>query len=61
MRWIAISAGSGWRNRTGRWCMAKDRQYTDPIEAIEDSYAQSVYDEFVMPTVIVDEQASRSA
>lgn len=26
----------------------------DPIQAVEESYAASVYDEFVMPTVIVD-------
>lgn len=31
-------------------------KYTDPIQAIVDSYAQSVYDEFVLPTVITDEQ-----
>ncbi|MGZ9586983.1 2,3-bisphosphoglycerate-independent phosphoglycerate mutase [Paenibacillus marinisediminis] len=30
-------------------------KYRDPIEAITKSYEQSVYDEFVMPTVIVDE------
>jgi 2,3-bisphosphoglycerate-independent phosphoglycerate mutase len=30
-------------------------QYTDPLKAIEESYEKSVYDEFVMPTVIVDE------
>ncbi|TCP69582.1 2,3-bisphosphoglycerate-independent phosphoglycerate mutase [Baia soyae] len=29
--------------------------YTDPIKAVEESYHKSVYDEFVMPTVIVDE------
>lgn len=28
----------------------------DPMEAIEISYAQSVYDEFVVPSVVVDEQ-----
>ncbi|MEI7027829.1 2,3-bisphosphoglycerate-independent phosphoglycerate mutase [Paenibacillus sp. y28] len=27
---------------------------TDPVQAIEASYAQSVYDEFVLPTVMVD-------
>ncbi|OGX68156.1 MAG: phosphoglycerate mutase (2,3-diphosphoglycerate-independent), partial [Paenibacillus sp. RIFOXYA1_FULL_44_5] len=31
-------------------------KYTDPVKAIVDSYGQSVYDEFVTPTVIVDEQ-----
>ena len=31
-------------------------KYRDPIEAITKSYEQSVFDEFVMPTVIVDEQ-----
>lgn len=30
-------------------------QYTDPIKAITESYEKSVYDEFVMPTVIVKE------
>jgi len=30
-------------------------QATDPVKAIEESYAQSVYDEFVLPTVIVKE------
>ncbi|GIP40257.1 2,3-bisphosphoglycerate-independent phosphoglycerate mutase [Paenibacillus sp. J31TS4] len=29
--------------------------YTDPLKAIVDSYEHSVYDEFVLPTVIVDE------
>ncbi|MFD0712182.1 2,3-bisphosphoglycerate-independent phosphoglycerate mutase [Paenibacillus sp. GCM10027626] len=30
--------------------------YTDPVEAVVASYEQSVMDEFVMPTVIVDEE-----
>lgn len=30
-------------------------QATDPLKAIEESYAQSVYDEFVLPTVMVDD------
>lgn len=29
-------------------------QYVDPIHAVVESYEKSVYDEFVMPTVIVD-------
>ncbi|WP_055105507.1 2,3-bisphosphoglycerate-independent phosphoglycerate mutase [Paenibacillus ihumii] len=29
-------------------------KYTDPITAVTESYEKSVYDEFVMPTVIVD-------
>ncbi|MEV5028965.1 2,3-bisphosphoglycerate-independent phosphoglycerate mutase [Paenibacillus sp. LPE1-1-1.1] len=29
-------------------------QYYDPIQAVVESYEKSVYDEFVMPTVIVD-------
>lgn len=29
-------------------------KYTDPITAVTESYEQSVFDEFVMPTVIVD-------
>lgn len=30
-------------------------KHTNPVEAIEESYAQSVYDEFVLPSVMVDE------
>jgi len=30
-------------------------KYRDPVEAVVDSYRKSVFDEFVMPTVIVDE------
>lgn len=28
-------------------------QYTDPLKAVEESYEKSVFDEFVMPTVII--------
>lgn len=31
-------------------------KYRDPLKAITDSYEQSVFDEFVVPTVIVDER-----
>lgn len=31
-------------------------KYSDPIQAVKESYENSVFDEFVMPTVIVDEQ-----
>ncbi len=31
-------------------------RYTDPLKAIAESYEKSVFDEFVMPTVIVDEK-----
>lgn len=30
--------------------------YQDPIQAVRESYEKSIFDEFVMPTVIVDEQ-----
>ncbi|MGC5326948.1 2,3-bisphosphoglycerate-independent phosphoglycerate mutase [Brevibacillus sp. SYSU BS000544] len=30
--------------------------YTDPVKAVKESYEKSIMDEFVMPTVIVDEQ-----
>lgn len=30
-------------------------KYTDPVKAVTESYEKSVFDEFVMPTVIVDE------
>jgi 2,3-bisphosphoglycerate-independent phosphoglycerate mutase len=33
-------------------------QYTDPIKAVTESYEKSVYDEFVMPTVIVKEDGT---
>lgn len=33
-------------------------QYTDPLKAIKESYEKSVFDEFVMPTVIVKEDGS---
>ncbi|MED4727822.1 2,3-bisphosphoglycerate-independent phosphoglycerate mutase [Aneurinibacillus migulanus] len=32
--------------------------FTDPIEAVRESYERSVYDEFVMPTVITDAQCT---
>ncbi|GGA44800.1 2,3-bisphosphoglycerate-independent phosphoglycerate mutase [Kroppenstedtia guangzhouensis] len=31
-------------------------RYRDPVQAVKESYEKSVYDEFVMPTVIVDDQ-----
>ncbi|MED0677358.1 2,3-bisphosphoglycerate-independent phosphoglycerate mutase [Aneurinibacillus thermoaerophilus] len=33
---------------------AEGPKYTDPIEAVQESYERSVYDEFVMPTVITN-------
>jgi 2,3-bisphosphoglycerate-independent phosphoglycerate mutase len=33
-------------------------KYQDPIQAVKESYEKSVYDEFVMPTVITDEQGN---
>ncbi|MED0671378.1 2,3-bisphosphoglycerate-independent phosphoglycerate mutase [Aneurinibacillus aneurinilyticus] len=33
-------------------------KFTDPIEAVRESYERSVYDEFVMPTVITDAQGT---
>lgn len=36
-------------------------KYSDPIRAIVDSYASSLYDEFVLPTVIVDEDGEPNA
>lgn len=35
---------------------AEGPRYTDPIQAIIESYEKSVYDEFVLPTVMVDEE-----
>ncbi|WP_054954780.1 2,3-bisphosphoglycerate-independent phosphoglycerate mutase [Paenibacillus dakarensis] len=33
-------------------------KYTDPLKAVTESYEKSVYDEFVEPTVIVDDQGN---
>jgi 2,3-bisphosphoglycerate-independent phosphoglycerate mutase len=33
-------------------------KYTDPVQAVKESYEQSVFDEFVMPTVIVKEDGT---
>jgi 2,3-bisphosphoglycerate-independent phosphoglycerate mutase len=35
---------------------AEGPRYTDPVQAVAESYSKSVFDEFVMPTVIVDEK-----
>jgi 2,3-bisphosphoglycerate-independent phosphoglycerate mutase len=35
--------------------------YTDPVHAITDSYAASLYDEFILPTVIVDADGNPNA
>ena len=42
--------------------MAKARSIQIRLQAVEESYEKSVYDEFVMPTVIVEEdgQAGRT-
>ena len=34
------------------------RQYSDPIKAVEDSYEEEVFDEFVLPTVMTNEDGS---
>lgn len=31
-------------------------RYRDPVQAVKESYEKSIFDEFVMPTVIVDEE-----
>lgn len=33
-------------------------QYTDPLQAVKDSYTNNVFDEFMVPTVIVDGQGN---
>ncbi|WP_277679441.1 2,3-bisphosphoglycerate-independent phosphoglycerate mutase [Gracilibacillus dipsosauri] len=35
--------------------------YTDPIEVVEDSYQNEIYDEFVIPSVITDENGNPKA
>jgi 2,3-bisphosphoglycerate-independent phosphoglycerate mutase len=37
---------------------AEGPKYTDPIQAVRESYEKSVYDEFVMPTVITNEDGT---
>ncbi|WCK54117.1 2,3-bisphosphoglycerate-independent phosphoglycerate mutase [Aneurinibacillus sp. Ricciae_BoGa-3] len=37
---------------------AEGPQYHDPIKAVRESYEKSVYDEFVMPTVIIHEDGT---
>jgi 2,3-bisphosphoglycerate-independent phosphoglycerate mutase len=37
---------------------AEGPKYTDPIQAVRESYERSVYDEFVMPTVITNEDGT---
>ncbi|WP_138418385.1 2,3-bisphosphoglycerate-independent phosphoglycerate mutase [Aquibacillus sediminis] len=36
-------------------------KYTDPIEVVNDSYANEIYDEFVLPSVITDENGQPKA
>ena len=40
----------------GIWRRTK---YTDPVAALSESYEKSVFDEFVMPTVIVKQMNSQ--
>lgn len=40
---------------------AEGPTFTDPVEAVRESYERSVYDEFVMPTVITNEDGSPMA
>ena len=39
----------------------KGPQYTDPIQMVEDSYKEEVHDEFVIPSVMVDENGKPKA
>lgn len=36
-------------------------QYSDPLEMIEDSYAHEIYDEFMIPSIITDEDGKANA
>ena len=54
MRWIATNAGSGVEKSYRAMVYGDGPQYTDPMQAIVESYEKSVFDEFVMPTVIVE-------
>ncbi|WP_182201258.1 2,3-bisphosphoglycerate-independent phosphoglycerate mutase [Paraliobacillus salinarum] len=36
-------------------------KYTDPLQIVEDSYANEIYDEFVIPSVITDENGQPKA
>jgi len=57
-RYFAMDRDKRWE-RTGKSYRAmvygEGPGYQDPLVAVKESYEKSVYDEFVMPTVIVDE------
>ncbi len=36
-------------------------KYSDPLEMIEDSYAHEIYDEFMIPSIITDEEGKANA
>ena len=58
-RYYAMDRDSRWE-RTEKSYRAmvygEGPRYRDPVQAVKKSYEKSVYDEFVMPTVLVDEK-----
>ena len=55
MRWTATNVGSVSEKSYRAMVYGEGPTYTDPMQAIVESYEKSVFDEFVMPTVIVDD------
>ena len=58
MLWIEITAGRETKKAYDALVLAEGKTATDPYQAILDSYAEGVNDEFVLPVVIKeDDQA----
>ncbi|MFS1514877.1 2,3-bisphosphoglycerate-independent phosphoglycerate mutase [Chengkuizengella sp. SCS-71B] len=58
-RYYAMDRDKRWDRVEKSYCAmvyGEGPKYHDPIKAIAESYKQSVYDEFVLPTVIVDRE-----
>ncbi|WNQ11009.1 2,3-bisphosphoglycerate-independent phosphoglycerate mutase [Paenibacillus aurantius] len=60
-RYYAMDRDKRWERVEKSYCAmvyGEGPKYTDPLEAITESYEKSVFDEFVIPTVIVNEDQS---
>lgn len=61
-RWYALDRDNHWeRTAEAYLAMAEgksERRFTSAVKAVEDSYAHKVYDEELVPTVIIDEQGA---
>ncbi|UHA75177.1 2,3-bisphosphoglycerate-independent phosphoglycerate mutase [Paenibacillus sp. 481] len=57
-RYYAMDRDKRWERTEKSYCAmvyGEGPKYHDPLQAVKESYEKSVMDEFVMPTVIVDE------